>query len=111
MALYHRKATPPPKKRVMMNNSIVYKTVVLINELGERVGETDTKEALAVAQSKELDLIIINEKASPPIAKIIDYGKHLYEQKRKTRESKKKASFVKVKSISVKPQISEHDLK
>lgn len=111
MALHHRKVGPPQKSRVLMNKNIYFKTIILINELGERVGEIDTKEALAIAQSKDLDLIVINEKSSPPIAKIIDYGKHLYNQKRKSRESKKKSAFTKVKSISVKPQISDHDLK
>ncbi|UUD37456.1 translation initiation factor IF-3 [Mycoplasmoides fastidiosum] len=106
----HNRRNTPPRRQIPMNDRIFHKTLILIDVNGEKIGEVATADALAKAQAQELDLVVINEKSNPVIAKIMDYGKHLYEQKRKLRDSKKKATFVKVKSINVKPQINDHDL-
>ncbi|WP_391591528.1 Translation initiation factor IF-3 [[Mycoplasma] cavipharyngis] len=100
----------PPKKRALTNNQIYHKRLILINSNGEKIGEIATSEALEMAQAQDLDLVVINERSNPVIAKIMDYGKYLYEQKQKLQESKRKSNSIKVKSINIKPQISNHDL-
>ncbi len=69
----------------------------------------DIKDALAMAREKELDLVEISPTARPPVCKIIDYNKFLYEQKKKQKEIKAKTSKVVVKEIRLSPNIDEHD--
>jgi len=66
-------------------------------------------EALKIAQDKELDLVEISPNADPPVCKIIDYNKFLYQQKKKQKEIKAKAVKVVVKEIRFGPNTDEHD--
>jgi translation initiation factor IF-3 len=77
---------------------------------GENFGVLETREAIKKAREMELDLIEISPTANPPVAKIADYGKFLYDQKKKQKEAKKKAHTVEVKSIQVKVGTDENDL-
>lgn len=63
-----------------------------------------------MAKEKELDLIEVSPMASPPVCRIMDYGKYRYEQEKKARMAAKKAHIVEVKSVRISPGISEHDL-
>jgi len=67
------------------------------------------EEALRLADELELDLVEINPKADPPIVKIVDYSKFLYEQKKKLKEQAKKAAKVEIKEIRFTPHTDEHD--
>lgn len=67
------------------------------------------KDALKMANEQELDLVEISPNANPPVCKIIDYKKFLYEQKRKQKEIKAKSAKVVVKEIRLGPQTDEHD--
>ena len=78
----------------------------VINENGEQLGIMKKEEALAKAKELGLDLILITEKANPPVCKIIDYGKYLYQQKKK--EKKTRAS--QVKGVRLRFNISVHDM-
>jgi translation initiation factor IF-3 len=69
----------------------------------------DTREALQIAEAKELDLVEISATANPPVVKIMDYQKFLYEQKRKEKEIKQKSAKVVVKEIRLGPQTDDHD--
>jgi translation initiation factor IF-3 len=84
--------------------------VRLIGADGENVGVIDSREALKMAQDVGLDLIEISPNAKPPVAKIADYGKFLYDQKKKLKAAKQKAHNVEVKSIQVKVGTDENDL-
>lgn len=75
----------------------------------EDPGVVSVPEALKLAQKLELDLVEISPKAEPPVCKIIDYSKFLYEQKRKQKEMKSKATKVIVKEIRFGPNTDEHD--
>lgn len=66
-------------------------------------------EALRIASGKKLDLIEIAPGASPPVCRIIDYGKFLYGEKKKAQEAKKKQKVIVVKEIKLRPKIEEHD--
>jgi translation initiation factor IF-3 len=77
---------------------------------GEPSGIMKTKDALALAEEKGLDLIEISDKSVPPIAKIMDYGKFQYEQSKKLKEAKSKVHKTETKSIQVKIATGENDL-
>ena len=94
----------------MINEQIRAKEVRVIGADGENLGIIKTSEALSKAKELELDLIEISPQAVPPIAKIMDYGKFLYEQSKKLKAQKAKAHNVEVKSIQVKVATSENDL-
>ncbi len=73
------------------------------------VGIYTTKEALAMAEEQEFDLVEISPKADPPVCKIMDYKKFLYEQKKRDKALKSKATKVIIKEIRFGPQTDDHD--
>lgn len=79
--------------------------------MGDNVemGVYPTKRALEIAEEQELDLVEISPNATPPVAKVMDYKKFLYEQKKREKELKAKASKVVVKEIRFGPQTDDHD--
>ena len=80
--------------------------------VGDNVDEQGiypTKQALEMAQNQELDLVLIAEKADPPVAKIVDYKKFLYDQKKKQKEIAQKAQKTVVKEIRFGPNTDDHD--
>jgi len=84
--------------------------VRLIDDEGNQHGVVPTLDAVRMAQERGLDLVEIAPQASPPVCKILDYGKFKFEQEKKNRESKKKQKLVKMKEIRMQPKIEEHDL-
>lgn len=83
----------------------------MIRVVGENVepGIMNLRDALALAEKQELDLVEISPNANPPVCKIIDYKKFLYEQKKKQKEIKAKTAKVVVKEIRMGPNTDEHD--
>jgi translation initiation factor IF-3 len=81
----------------------------LVGENIEEQGVYPLRDALRMADEQELDLVEISPKADPPVCKIIDYSKFLYQQKKKQKEMKAKAVQVVVKEIRFGPQTDEHD--
>lgn len=65
---------------------------------------------MKAAEEKELDLVMISPNAVPPVCKIMDYGKYLYEQTKKVKEAKKNQKVVNIKEIRLSPTIEEHDI-
>ena len=68
-----------------------------------------TREALQVAETEGLDLVEIAPNASPPVCKVMDYGKFQYEKSKKEKEAKKKQTKIIVKEIKFRPDIGDHD--
>jgi translation initiation factor IF-3 len=66
--------------------------------------------ALGFADSRNLDLVLISPNASPPVARVMDYGKYRYEQQKREKEAKKKQKVIQVKEVRLSPSIEEHDL-
>lgn len=97
-------------KNYPINNEIREKEVRLISDEGEQLGVVPTKEALRIAEEKDLDLVMISPTAVPPVTKIMDFGKFLYEQTKKEKEAKKKQRIVEIKEIRFSPTIEEHDI-
>jgi len=77
--------------------------VRLIDEEGEQLGIVALSEALVVAQGKELDLVEISPDAEPPVCRIMDYGKHLFELKQKQKDSRKKTRQTQIKEMKFRP--------
>jgi len=98
---------PVPQARV--NDAIRAARVRLIDEDGSQVGLKDTKEAIAYAHSKDLDLVEVASQADPPVARIMDYGKYRYEQEQKAKLARKHQSQIHVKEIKLRPKIGTHD--
>lgn len=84
--------------------------VRLIDDQGEQVGIVDTREALALAQSKDLDLVEIAPTAKPPVCKIIDWGKFQYQEAKKKQEASAKQKKIEIKGIRFRPSTDENDL-
>ena len=82
----------------------------VIDPDGNQVGVIPTVEALDQAAEFGLDLVEVSPNANPPVCKIMDYGRYLYEQTKKKQEAKKKQSTFQVKEIKVRPKTGEHDL-
>lgn len=98
-------------QQVLLNEKIKYKTLFLIDDEGNNIGEIATSEALKMAEAKGLDLLVIAIQGPKVIAKIIDYGKYKFSQQRKQKQNKKNQVVSKVKEVKVKPLIGDHDLK
>lgn len=81
----------------------------VVTEDGETFGVMDTRDAVQKAREMGLDLVEISPMAKPPVCKIIDYGKFLYEQKKRQHEAKKKQVNVQVKEIKFRPGTDDHD--
>ncbi len=81
----------------------------MVTEDGEALGVMDVRDAIAKAREMGIDLVEIAPKAQPPVCKLIDYGKFLYEQKKKAHEAKKKQVKVQVKEIKFRPGTDDHD--
>ena len=81
----------------------------MVLDSGENLGIMYTREALDVARERGLDLVEINPKANPPVCKIMDFGRFKYDQKKKQREAKKKASVIELKEVKFRPRTEKHD--
>ena len=92
-----------------MNEKIRAREIRVIGDDGEQFGILTVSEALALAAEKNLDLVEISPNATPPVCKIMDYGKFKYEKTKKEKENKKKQKNVVIKEIRIKPHIDEHD--
>lgn len=82
----------------------------MVLEDGEQLGILSRDEALRTAKEKGLDLVEITARASPPVCRIMDYGRFKYEQAKKAKAAKKHASTVELKEIKFRPKTDEHDL-
>ena len=93
-----------------MNEAIKADEVRLISENGEQLGVIKLDDAIKRAKDIGLDLIEVASNVNPPVAKILNYGKLKYEEKKKAQASKKKKHVVKIKEMRVRPRIDDHDL-
>ncbi|MBW2336040.1 MAG: translation initiation factor IF-3 [Deltaproteobacteria bacterium] len=98
------------KDRVNINRNIRAREVRVIDSDGEQIGIIPTVEALDRAAEFGLDLVEVSPNATPPVCKIMDYGRYRYEQTKKKQEAKKKQSTFQIKEIKVRPKTGEHDL-
>jgi translation initiation factor IF-3 len=84
--------------------------VRLIDEEGRQVGVIRTVEAIAMARQRDVDLVEVAAGASPPVARLMDFGRFKYEQSKKEREAKKHQVNVQLREVRMKPKIDDHDI-
>ncbi len=97
------------KSELRINEEIREKEVRLIDNDGVMLGIVPIKEAMKMATSKGLDLVLIVPNAKPPVCKVMDHGKYLYEKTKKEKEAKKNQKIVSVKEIRLSAKIEKHD--
>ncbi|MBQ8827351.1 MAG: translation initiation factor IF-3 [Oscillospiraceae bacterium] len=96
-------------KELQINEEIKDKELRVIDTDGTPIGVISAKEALALAEEKELDLVKIAPQATPPVCKIMDYGKYLFEQGKREKEAKKNQKVVDIKEIRMFSTIDTND--
>jgi len=111
MAMGRRfRRSEPRGPQIRVNRRIRVPEVRVVAEDGSNLGVVPTEQALSRALSLGLDLVEVNPKASPPVCKILDFGKFKYEEKKKQSEAKKKQTVVEVKEVKLRPKTDDHDL-
>jgi len=100
---------PGKSQEPRVNERIRIPQVRVIGDDGSQIGILTTREAIAMAQSKGLDLVEVAPTARPPVCKIMDYGKFKYEQNRAAKAAKKKQHQMQLKEVKMRPKIEDHD--
>jgi translation initiation factor IF-3 len=96
-------------KTARTNEGIRVREVRLIDGDGSQVGIVPIEEALRRAKEQNYDLVEVAPEAKPPVCRIMDFGKFLYQQKKKTHDSRKKQKTIQVKEVKFRPNIDDHD--
>ena len=91
-----------------VNNAIRNKEVRLIGPDGENVGVVSLEKANEIAQNADLDLVEVAPNADPPVCRVMDFGKFLYERTKKEREARKAQTKIEIKEIRLRPKTNEH---
>ncbi len=99
-----RAAQRPP-----INDNITAREVRLIGADGEQIGIVSIQEAMAAAEEAKLDLVEISPDAAPPVCRIMDYGKHLFEKKKQQAAARKNQKQIQIKEIKFRPGTEEGD--
>jgi len=92
-----------------VNHQINVPQVRLVREDGTMVGVVPTREAISMAADAGLDLVEVSPNATPPVCKILDFGKFKYEEQKRKNEARKKQKVIEVKEIKLRPGIDTHD--
>lgn len=93
----------------LVNENIRFKEVLVISPEGEQLGIKLRREALELAFERGLDLLCVAPNATPPVCKILDYGKYRFEEQKKSREAKKNQHVTEVHGLRLSPVIDTHD--
>jgi translation initiation factor IF-3 len=93
----------------MVNEEIRDKEIRLIDADGSMLGIMSSRDAQKLANSRNLDLVKIAPQAAPPVCRIMDYGKYMFELAKKEKEARKNQKIVSIKEVWLKPTIEEHD--
>ncbi len=92
-----------------INERIRFPKIRAIDKDGTQLGIITPQEALRIAEEQELDLVLVSDKADPPVCRIMDYGKYKFEQEKKAREARKKQHTADVKEVKMRYKIEDHD--
>ena len=92
-----------------INDDIRNAQIQLIDQTGDNRGTVETMMAIRLAQEAGMDLVEISPNVSPPVCKIMDYGKYKYSAQKKAAEARKRQKIVEIKEIKLRPMIDDHD--
>ena len=110
MLLKKEKKIAKRNEKLRVNSSIRSPEVRLIDENGKQCGVVNIDKALDMANNADLDLVEIVPNSSPPVCKILNFGKYRYDQERQKKLNKKKQHVINVKEIRIRPNTDKHDL-
>ncbi|MCL4440581.1 MAG: translation initiation factor IF-3 [Firmicutes bacterium] len=92
-----------------MNEEIRAREVRVVDADNNQLGIMPVKEALRIAEERQLDLVEVAPQAKPPVCRIMDFGKFKYEQSKREKDAKKKQRIIQVKEVKLRPRIEDHD--
>ena len=96
-------------KDFRINEEIRVREARVVDTEGNQLGIMPIREALKIAEERQLDLVEIAPQAKPPVCRIMDFGKYKYEQSKKEKEARKKQKIVELKEVKLRPNIEDHD--
>jgi len=99
----------PVRELPNINERIKYPQLRVVDSDGKQLGVIDRLKGLEIASQRELDLVLVSEKANPPVCRIMDYGKYKFEQEKKAKEARKKSHQTEVKEVKMRYKIDKHD--
>ena len=99
----------PVRELPNINERIKYPQLRVVDSDGKQLGVIDRLKALEIASQRELDLVLVSEKANPPVCRVMDYGKYKFEQEKKAKEARKKSHQTEVKEVKMRYKIDKHD--
>ena len=99
----------PVRELPNINDRISYPNLRVVDSDGSQLGVITREAALEVGKERGLDLVLVSEKADPPVCRIMDYGKFKFEQEKKAKETKKKSHQTEVKEVKMRYKIDSHD--
>jgi translation initiation factor IF-3 len=105
--MMHRDSRAP---QIRVNHRIRVPEVRVVLDDGSQLGVMSTSDALKAAEERGLDLVEVNPKSSPPVCKILDFGKYKYEEKKRASDAKRKQTVVELKEVKLRPKTDDHDL-
>ncbi len=109
-AIFYREVESIEKEQVLLKNEqIRHPKVRVIDSDGKQIGVIPTREAIEVARRKGLDLVLVSPNSDPPVAKIMDFGKYMYQISKRQKEAKKKQKTQEIKQMKFRLKIDEHD--
>src|SRR5687767_11540728 len=95
----------PERDQTRINERIGVREVRLVDEDGKQIGVIETKQALQMAQERDLDLVEVAPDSRPPVARLLDYSKYKYEQEQKAKQARKHQQQINVREIKLRPKI------
>ena len=95
---------------IRINSEIRARDVRVIDITGEQLGILSIRDALNIATQKELDLVEVAPNADPPVCRLMDYGKYLFEMQMRERESRRAQKVIEVKELRLRPKTDDHDI-
>ena len=101
--------SPRRDDRTRVNERIRVREVRVIDDTGQQLGIMPPQQALTIARQKGLDLVEIAATASPPVCRIMDFGRYQYQEQKRARQAKKHQKIIEVKEIKFRPKVDEHD--
>lgn len=93
----------------IINEQINYPNIRVIDPTGKQLGIFTSRTALQLAREKNLDLVLVNSKSTPPVCKILNYGKYKFSQEKKARKARKRQQSFSIKEVKMRYKIEEHD--
>lgn len=101
---------PPKQDNTRVNEGIRAREIRVIGADGEQLGIMSVPDALKIADENDLDIVEVAPNASPPVCRLMDYGKYLYEKQKRERESRKAQKQIEIKEVRLRPKTDEHDI-